>query len=157
IVGRSEARARAAVSAIRAAGGGAVDVYLADLASQASVRRLAGELLAGCPRIDVLVNNAGAMHDRRRLTEDGIEPTRAVNHLAPFLLTNLLLDRLRQSAPARVVATSSHGHAYRGLTIPFDDLDADGSYRERGMIRYGQTKLANILFTAELARRLRGT
>jgi NAD(P)-dependent dehydrogenase (short-subunit alcohol dehydrogenase family) len=157
IVARSEALGMAAAAAIRAAGSGAVDLYLADLASPASVRRLAEELLAGYPRIDVLVNNAGAMHDRRRLTEDGVELTWAVNHLAPFLLTNLLLDRLRESAPARVVTTSSHGHAYRGVTIPFDDLNADRSYRERGMVRYGQTKLANILFTAELARRLGGT
>ena len=133
--------------------GGTVDTLIADLASQAAVRKLAGEVLARYPRLDVLINNAGAMHARRQATEDGIELTWAVNHLAPFLLTALLLDRLKASAPARIVTTASAAH--QGARIPFDDLNAERAYR--GFERYGQTKLANILFTSELARRLEGT
>jgi NAD(P)-dependent dehydrogenase (short-subunit alcohol dehydrogenase family) len=155
IVARSEARAEAAVNRIRAsAGGPIVDVLLGDLAAQASVRRLAAEALDRYPRIDVLVNNAGAVNMTRELTEDGVELTWEVNHLAPFLLTTLLLDRLKASAPARIVTTSSDAH--RGVGgIPFDDLVAERRYS--GFRRYGETKLANILFTAELARRLEGT
>jgi NAD(P)-dependent dehydrogenase (short-subunit alcohol dehydrogenase family) len=155
IVARSEQRGRAAVELIsRAAGGNAsVDVLHADLASQASVRDLAAEILNRYPRIDVLVNNAGAMFWRRQVTPDGIELTWALNHLAPFLLTTLLLDRLKESAPARIITTSSGAH--HGRVIPFDDLNAQRSYR--GYERYGETKLANILFTAELARRLQVT
>jgi NAD(P)-dependent dehydrogenase (short-subunit alcohol dehydrogenase family) len=157
IVARSEARARDAVVRIRAAGGSdvEVDVLHADLSSQASVRGLAADVLDRYPRLDVLVNNAGAMFARRQLTEDGIEATWAVNHLAPFLLTTLVLDRLTASAPARIITTASDAH--KGAQIPFDDLDAQRSYRARGFGRYGESKLANILFTAELARRLTGT
>ncbi|MBO0689376.1 MAG: SDR family NAD(P)-dependent oxidoreductase, partial [Candidatus Dormibacteraeota bacterium] len=139
--------------AAEAGGGADVDVLLADLASLASVRGLAAEVLARYPRVDVLVNNAGAMYTRRETTQDGLERTWALNHLAPFLLTALLLDRLQGSAPARILTTSSDSHG--GKQIPFDDLDAERSYE--GMRRYGQTKLANILFTAELARRLEGS
>ena len=124
-----------------------------DLSSQASVRRLAAEVLARYPRLDVLVNNAGAVYGGRQLTTDGIELTWAVNHLAPFLLTTLLLDRLKESAPARIITTASEAH--QGAHIPFSDLNAERSYRSFG--RYGETKLANILFTIELARRLDGT
>lgn len=156
VVARSEARAREAVARIEASGtDGAVDVLTADLASQASVRRLAAEARERYPRLDVLVNNAGAMYATRSLTEDGIETTWAVNHLAPFLLTTLLLDRLQESAPARIVTTASDAHG--GARMPFDDLAAERSYRNRGFARYGETKLANILFTAELGRRLQGT
>jgi NAD(P)-dependent dehydrogenase (short-subunit alcohol dehydrogenase family) len=157
IVARSEARASDAVARIRAAGGPGtrVDVLIADLAVQSSVRRLAGEVLERYPRVDALVNNAGAIFASRQLTEDGIEATWALNHLAPFLLTTLLVDRLRSSAPARIVTTSSDAH--KGAHIPFDDPDATRSYRMRGFARYGETKLANILFTAELARRLAGS
>jgi NAD(P)-dependent dehydrogenase (short-subunit alcohol dehydrogenase family) len=154
VVARSESRARDAVARIRKAGdGAAVDVLMADLSSQASIRRLATDVLDRYPRLDVLVNNAGAVNARRQLTEDGIELTWAVNHLAPFLLTSLLLDRLKESAPARIVTTSSDAHRPAG--IPFDDLNAERSYG--GFRRYGETKLANILFTLELARRLEGT
>jgi NAD(P)-dependent dehydrogenase (short-subunit alcohol dehydrogenase family) len=157
IVARSEARAADAVTRVKAAAGSGVtvDVLIADLASQASVRQLAAELLDRYPRVDVLVNNAGAIYTTRQVTEDGVELTWAVNHLAPFLLTNLLLGRLEESAPARIVTTASDAH--QGATIPFDDINAEGSYSGRGFRRYGETKLANILFTADLARRLEGT
>jgi NAD(P)-dependent dehydrogenase (short-subunit alcohol dehydrogenase family) len=155
IVARSDAKAADAVERIGRAGDGAVDVLKADLASQQSIRELATEVLERYPRVDVLVNNAGAINEKRELTPDGIELTWAVNHLAPFLLTQLLLDRLKASAPARIVTTSSDAH--KGAHIPFDDLNAERSYGMRGFQRYGQTKLANILFTAELARRLEGT
>ena len=154
IVARSESRARDAVARIAAAGGRAtVDVLIADLASQASVRALAAEALGRYPRLDILINNAGAMFTTRQLSPDGIELTWAVNHLAPFLLTTLLLDRLRQSAPARIITTASGAHLE--AHIPFDDMAAEHSYK--GFGRYGETKLANILFTSELARRLEGS
>jgi NAD(P)-dependent dehydrogenase (short-subunit alcohol dehydrogenase family) len=166
IVARSQARSAAAVERIRSAAGGdatrggQVDVLLADLESQSSVRRLAAEILERYPRVEVLANNAGATNNTWELTRDGVERTWAVNHLAPFLLTKLLLDRLRASAPARVVTTSSAAH--RGAHVPFDDLDGQrsytrGSFAGRGFARYGETKLANILFTTELARRLEGS
>ena len=152
IVARSESKAERAVARIVAAGGRdtTVDVLMADLASQASVRRLATEVLERYPRIDALVNNAGAIYAKRQLSPDGIELTWALNHLAPFLLTTLLLPRLEASAPARIVTTSSAAH--QNARIPFDDLNADRTYR--AFRRYGETKLANILFTIELARRL---
>jgi NAD(P)-dependent dehydrogenase (short-subunit alcohol dehydrogenase family) len=152
IVARSPQKADRAVERIVAAGGAGttVDVLMADLASQAAVRGLAEQVLARYPRLDVLVNNAGAIYSARQATLDGIELTWALNHLAPFLLTALLCDRLAASGPARIVTTSSDAH--RGASIPFDDLNADHGYR--GFRRYGQTKLANILFTSELARRL---
>jgi NAD(P)-dependent dehydrogenase (short-subunit alcohol dehydrogenase family) len=157
IVARSERRAAEAIEAIIAAGGSGteVDALLAELSSQSSVRQLAADILTRLPRIDVLINNAGAINARRRLTADGLELTWAVNHLAPFLLTHLLLDRLKGSAPARIVTTSSMAH--RGVHIPFDDVNADRGYRGIGFARYGETKLANILFTKELARRLEGS
>ena len=127
--------------------------FVSDLSSQASVLRLAAEVLARYPRLDVLVNNAGAVYGGRQLTTDDIELTWAVNHLAPFLLTRLLLDRLKESAPARIITTASEAH--QGAHIPFSDLNAERSYQSFG--RYGETKLANILFTSELARRLEGT
>ena len=155
IVGRNELRCRVAAAEIRAAASSAASVtaLLADLASQAAVRTLAAEVLARYPRIDVLINNAGAMHRSRQLTGDRIELTWAVNHLAPFLLTTLLLDRIKASSPCRIITTASEAH--RGADIPFEDLNADKLYR--GFVRYQQSKLANILFTRELARRLAGS
>jgi NAD(P)-dependent dehydrogenase (short-subunit alcohol dehydrogenase family) len=154
IVGRDMTRARIAAARIKAVGSGSdVDTFIADLSRQADVRALAAEVLERYPRLDVLVNNAGAMFRPRRLSTDGIEMTWALNHLAPFLLTTLLLDRLAASAPARIVTTASEAH--RGARIPWDDPAAERSYRAFG--RYGETKLANILFTTELARRLEGT
>jgi NAD(P)-dependent dehydrogenase (short-subunit alcohol dehydrogenase family) len=152
ITARTDQRGRAAADAI----GGEVDVLIADLSSQESVRRLAAEVLARYPRLEVLINNAGAVHSTRRLTAEGIELTWALNHLAPFLLTELLLERLRESAPARVITTASDAH--QGASgIPFDDLEGKRAYGPYGFRRYAQTKLANILFTRELARRLEGS
>jgi retinol dehydrogenase 14 len=153
ITGRDRERAEAAARDIRAAGGGQVDVFVADLSSQAEVRRLAGEVLQRLSRIDVLVNNAGGYWNTRHITADGLERTFALNHLAPFLLTSLLLDRLNHSAPARVITVSSNVHAMG--RIGFDDLQGERSYS--GARAYSQSKLANVLFTYELARRLQAT
>jgi NAD(P)-dependent dehydrogenase (short-subunit alcohol dehydrogenase family) len=157
IVARNRRRAEAAAAAIRASGGPGTEpeVLDADLSVQASVRRLAAEILGRHDRVDGLVNNAGAVYATRRLSADGVELTWAVNHLAPFLLTALLLERLVESAPARIVTTSSDAH--RGAHIPFDDINAERAYGGRGFVRYGQSKLANILFTRELARRIEGS
>jgi NAD(P)-dependent dehydrogenase (short-subunit alcohol dehydrogenase family) len=155
IVARDDVRGAEAATSIAGEGGSGVDVLHADLSSQASVRNLANEVLERYPRIDVLINNAGATFTTRQLTEDGIERTWALNHLAPFLLTTLLLDRIKASAPARIITTASDAH--KGKLIPFDDLNAERSWKGRGFTRYGETKLANITFTRELARRLEGT
>ena len=156
LVARNEARAADAVRQIHAAARGAsVDVLTADLASQASIRQFAIDVQAKYSSIQVLINNAGAIYATRQLSPDGIELTWAVNHLAPFLMTTLLLDRLKASTPARIVTTSSDAH--EGAQIPFDDMNAQRSWGGFGFPRYGQTKLANILFTVELARRLAGT
>ena len=154
ITGRDLIRAEQAGADIRAASGNqAVDVFAADMSSQAEVRRLAGALLHAYPRLDVLVNNVGGFWAHRHPTANGLEYTFALNHLAPFLLTNLLLDRLKTSAPARVVTVSSGAQA--AGRIDFDDLQ--GARRYSGQRAYSQSKLANILFTNELARRLQGT
>jgi retinol dehydrogenase 14 len=150
ITGRDLGRAEDAAREIRTVGGGQVDVFIADLSSQAEVRRLAEEVLEGLPRIDVLVNNVGGYWNSRHVTADGLERTFALNHLAPFLLTNLLLDRLQHSAPARVVTVSSNAQALG--RINFDDLQGEVAYS--GSTAYNQSKLANVMFTYELARRL---
>ena len=150
ITGRDVGRTERAAGEVRAAAGGQVDALVADLSSQSEVRRLAAQVLAKLPRIDVLVNNAGGYWATRHLTADGLERTFALNHLAPFLLTNLLLDRLGLSAPARVVTVSSNVQAIGQLD--FDDLQGEASYS--GSRAYNQSKLANVLFTYELARRL---
>ncbi len=129
-----------------------VDLLDADLASLASVRALAAELIATYPRIDVLVNNAGGSRPTRQLSPDGYELTFAVNYLAPFLLTNLLLDRLKASAPARIVNVASAAHARR---LDFDNLQGERHYSLMGA--YSASKLELIMFTYELARRLEGT
>jgi NAD(P)-dependent dehydrogenase (short-subunit alcohol dehydrogenase family) len=153
ITGRDRGRAEAAADEIRTANGGQVDVFVADLSSQAEVRRMAAEALADLPRIDVLVNNVGGYWHTRHVTADGLERTFAVNHLAPFLLTRLLLERLGESGPARVVTVSSNAHATG--QIDFEDLQGERSYS--GERAYSQSKLANILFTYALAKRLQGT
>jgi NAD(P)-dependent dehydrogenase (short-subunit alcohol dehydrogenase family) len=153
ITGRDRGRTEDAAREIRTAGSGQVDVFVADLSSQSQVRRLAGEVLQSLSRIDVLVNNAGGYWNTRHVTADGLERTFAINHLAPFLLTNLLLDRLKNSAPARVVTVSSNVQA--NGRIDFEDLQGERSYS--GARAYNQSKLANVLFTYELARRLQAT
>ncbi|HTN51923.1 MAG TPA: SDR family oxidoreductase [Anaeromyxobacter sp.] len=154
VVARDRARGEAALRAVEEAGPGARPLLLvADLASLAEVRRLAAELQATLPRLDVLVNNAGAIHQRRKASPDGLELTFAVNHLAPYLLTRLLLPKLRESAPARVVTVASEAH--RMGAIDWQDLQSERGY---GAMRvYGTSKLMNILFAAALARRLAGT
>jgi retinol dehydrogenase 14 len=150
ITGRHAVRAADAAAQIRAATGSRVDVFTADLSIQSEVRRLAAEVLDRLPSIDVLVNNVGGFWNTRQVTTDGIERTLAFNHLAPFLLTSLLLDRLETSDHARVVTVTSHAHAQG--RIDFDDLQGVASYS--GSRAYNQSKLANLLFTHELARRL---
>jgi len=154
ITGRDPARTEAAAAGIRAMPGSpAVNAFAADLSVQAGVRRLAAQVLDTYPRLDVLVNNAGGFWAHRHVTANGLEHTFALNHLAPFLLTNLLLDRLTASAPARIVTVSSGAHA-KGR-IDFDDLQGERDYS--GQRAYSQSKLANVMFTYELARRLDGT
>jgi retinol dehydrogenase 14 len=153
IVGRDHERAESAARELRASGGAQVDVLVADLSSQREVRRLADDVMRTFDRIDVLVNNVGGYWNTRHVTADGLERTFAVNHLAPFLLTNLLLDRLKRSSPARVVTVSSGAQAMG--RIAFADLQGERSYS--GQRAYNQSKLANVLFTYELARRLRGS
>jgi len=154
ITGRDWARAERAATDIEAESGNpAVDVFVADLSSQAEVRRMAGEVLAAYPRLDVLVNNVGGFWSHRHTTADGLEHTFALNHLAPFLLTSLLLERLTDSAPARVVTVSSGAQSMG--KIDFDDLMGEQDYS--GQRAYNQSKLANVMFTYELARRLQGT
>jgi retinol dehydrogenase-14 len=155
IVGRDLSRAQAAAADIVRESGNPsiVDVFVADMSAQVDVRRLAEEVLDRYPRMDVLVNNVGGFWATRRITVDGLEHTFAVNHLAPFLLTHLLLDRLKASAPARIVTVSSGAQAMG--EIDFDDLQAEKRYS--GQRAYNQSKLANVMFTYELARRLGGT
>ncbi|HZU39326.1 MAG TPA: SDR family NAD(P)-dependent oxidoreductase, partial [Gemmataceae bacterium] len=154
LVGRDRARTEAAITAIRTqTGSTAVESFLADLSSQAQVRSLAEQVRQRHHRLDVLLNNAGGMWLERRLTVDGLEMTFAVNHLAYFLLTSLLLDVLKQNGPARIVNVASAAH--RGATIDFDNLNGERGYG--GWRQYCRTKLMNILFTYELARRLTGT
>jgi len=154
VVARSRAKGEQTVRTIEAsAGAGRAALVVADFAAFADVRRAASEILAKYPRLDVLVNNAGAIHMTRETTKDGLEATFAVNHLAPFLFTRLLLPRLEESAPARIVNVASRAHKRSG--IDFDDIEHTKNYR--GFPVYAQSKLCNILFTYELARRLTDT
>jgi retinol dehydrogenase 14 len=130
-----------------------VDIFTADMSAQAQVRRLAAQVLGTYPRLDVLVNNVGGFWAHRHVTADGLEHTFALNHLAPFLLTSLLLDRLTASAPARIITVSSGAHAQGRLD--FNDLQGERNYS--GQQAYSQSKLANVMFTYQLARRLKGT
>jgi retinol dehydrogenase-12 len=154
IAGRHQERGETTVSRIRQETGNPnVVLLLADLSVQEHVRHLAAACHRRFPRLDVLVNNAGAIFMRRQVSADGIEMTLALNHLNYFLLTTLLLDTLKAGAPARVVNVSSSAH--RDARINFDDLQ--GERRYSGWRAYSQSKLANLLFTYELARRLEGT
>jgi NAD(P)-dependent dehydrogenase (short-subunit alcohol dehydrogenase family) len=154
ITGRNKERGETAAEKVRReSGSGKASLMLADLSVQAEVRRLAEEFKERHDRLDVLVNNAGLVQSKRNETPDGIETQLAINHLAPFLLTSLLLDLLKASAPSRIVTVSSDAHRWGKLDL--DDLQSRKRYR--GMQVYGRTKLANILFTRELAERLEGT
>lgn len=151
LVCRDPARGKAAAESVRAAGGGEpVDLFIADLSLQAAVRRLAAEVRNRYASLQVVIHNAGIVTPERILTADGVETQLAVNHLAPFLLTGLLLDHLRDGAPARVVVVASQ--VERGARIAFDDLMGERDYDPHQA--YGQSKLANVLFTYELARRV---
>jgi retinol dehydrogenase-12 len=155
VVGRSRERAEATVAGIReGTGNPSVEPMLADLSSQASIRQLAREIQERYPRLDVLVNNAGGLFTRSQTSVDGIEMTFALNHLGYFLLTNLLLDTLKRSAPSRIINVSSDAHKM-AKSFDFDAVEKPG--RHRGLQAYAQSKLANLLFTYELARRLQGT
>jgi NAD(P)-dependent dehydrogenase (short-subunit alcohol dehydrogenase family) len=131
----------------------AIEFLQADFGSLAEVRRLAAAVLERTPHIDVLINNAGGMFVNRAVSKEGYELTFAVNHLAPFLLTHLLQNCLKSSSQARIVTTASHAH--RGATLDFADLQSMRQYSAMGA--YGRSKLANILFTRTLAKRLGGT
>jgi NAD(P)-dependent dehydrogenase (short-subunit alcohol dehydrogenase family) len=156
IAARNEERGRQALEDIRRASrSDQVELVLFDLADLASTRAGAGAILDRTERLDVLVNNAGLVLSERHLTVDGLEATFATNHLGPFLLTQLLTERLVASAPARVVNVASTAHRGARSGLDFDDLQSSRSYR--GMQAYSRSKLANILFTTELARRLQGT
>ena len=157
ITARNAARGEAAVAAItdRIGSAGSAELVCFDLADLSSVRAGAAEILGRCPRLDVLVNNAGLVLSERRETVDGYEATFAINHLGPFLLTTLALPRLIESGSARIVNVASTAHVQARHGMPFDDLQSTRSYA--GMRAYGASKLANILFTLELARRLDGT
>lgn len=152
LVARDRAKAEALAADLQRRGAPAVSVHIADLSRVSDVRRVAAEL-AALPRIDVLLNNAGAIFNRRIMTEEGFERTFALNHLAYFVLTNLLLARLKASAPARVVNVASEAH--RGATLDFADLQTARGYS--GWFAYRRSKLSNILFTRALARRLAET
>jgi NAD(P)-dependent dehydrogenase (short-subunit alcohol dehydrogenase family) len=154
MVCRNRAKGEAAQGAIKAASNNPnVDLLMADLSSQVSIRQVAADFNAKYPALHVLVNNAGLVMGERQLTADGYEMTFALNHLAYFLLTNLLLDKLKASAPARIVSVSSNAQEWGA--IDFDDLMAEKRFSS--MRTYGQSKRANVAFTYELARRLAGT
>jgi NAD(P)-dependent dehydrogenase (short-subunit alcohol dehydrogenase family) len=154
LVGRDPARGAEAITTIRRRAPQAeADVHYADLARLDKVRELGAALTAALPRIDVLINNAGAMFMRREFTAYSLEKTFALNHMSYFLLTALLRERIVASAPARIVNVASDAH--RGATLDFDDLQMERRYSPFGA--YQRSKLCNILFTRELARRLDGT
>lgn len=155
VVGRNAAKTEAAVARIVSeTGNSSVRFLLADLSSQQEVRKLAQQVKEQLTGLDVLLNNAGAIFLSRRQSVDGIEMTFALNHLGYFLLTTLLLDLLKASAPARVVNVSSSSH-FSPRTLPLEDLASPG--RGSGYKAYGRSKLCNVLFTYELARRLEGS
>jgi NAD(P)-dependent dehydrogenase (short-subunit alcohol dehydrogenase family) len=154
LIARDEARAKATIQKLEAkAPGLGHRLHLADLSSMTETRKVGDAIAASEPRIDVLINNAGALFSNRRVTPEGLELTFALNHMAYFVLTEALCDKLVASAPARIVSTSSVAHD--GATLDFNDLQSAKGYG--GLKVYGRSKLANILFTRELARRLAGT
>ena len=154
IVGRSKEKSISTVDQIKKETGNPnIEYFLADLSVQKEVHKLAEDFKSKFKRLDILVNNAGAVFNKRFETTDGLEMTFALNHLSYFLLTNLLLDTIKASVPSRIINVSSD--AYKGAKINFDDLQGKKKY---GTMRaYGQSKLANILFTYELSRKLEGS
>jgi NAD(P)-dependent dehydrogenase (short-subunit alcohol dehydrogenase family) len=154
IVSRSKEKGEAALAEIIVNSGNRnIELMLADMSSQDSIHRLASDFKVGHEKLHLLVNNAGVYLTRRITTLDGLESTFATNHLGPFLLTNLLLDLLKTSAPSRVINVTSDAH--NGAQVNFEDLQ--GEKRFSGWLAYGQSKLAMILFTHELAKKLDGT
>lgn len=154
LVGRNPAKGEVVLGALRQRVPGIeAEMYYADLSRRDEIKRLVPELLAAAPRIDVLLNNAGAFFAKRVIIEDGIEQTFALNHLGYFRLTALLRERLIASAPSRIVNVASEAH--RNASLDFGDLQTARGYN--GWKAYQRSKLANILFTRELARRLAGT
>lgn len=153
LVCRNAEKAKAAIADIEKAGAKDVELVLGNVGSQADIRRVAAEIVAKHDRLDVLLNNAGVLVTERRETVDGIEETFAVNHLGYFLLTTLLLDLLKKSGPSRVVSVSSEAH--RGAKVNWDDIQLKKGWSS--FKAYGQSKLCNILFTRELAKRLEGS
>ena len=153
MVGRNAEKTEAAAAEVRNGAPGSADVVLGDLASLRSTHDLGEAILDRYARIDVFISNAGVYRVRRQETVDGYEETFAVNHLAAFTLTNLLLDRLKESAPSRIVVVASDAHY--GSTLDFDDLQSRRNYRS--MRVYSRSKLSNVMFTYALARRLEGS
>jgi NAD(P)-dependent dehydrogenase (short-subunit alcohol dehydrogenase family) len=151
LIARDKARGDATLARLRdSAPGIAHSVHLADLSRLAEMKRVAAQIADREPRLDVLINNAGALFATRRLTEDGLECTFALNHMAYFVVTEGLRERLSASGPARIINTASAAH--QGATLDFEDLQSAKSF---GAVKtYGRSKLCNILFTRELARRL---
>jgi NAD(P)-dependent dehydrogenase (short-subunit alcohol dehydrogenase family) len=154
LVARDKTRGEAKLTRLREIAPGVNHtIHYADLSRLSEMKRVAAEIAAAEPRVDVLINNAGALFGARQVTSDGLELTFATNHLAYFVLTHGLRDRLRASAPARVVNVASDAH--KGKRLDFSDLQSEKNYR--GLYVYGRSKLCNILFTRELARRWAGT
>ena len=153
MIARDAERARRAMARLATDHGQAHGVHIGDLSILAEMKRVAAEITAAEPRIDVLINNAGAVFNRRIVTVDGLELTFALNHMAYFVLTAGLLERLKATPGARIVSTSSQAHM--GARLDFDDLQAGRAFS--GFQVYGRSKLCNILFTRELARRLAGS
>jgi NAD(P)-dependent dehydrogenase (short-subunit alcohol dehydrogenase family) len=154
LVARDQRRGEGALERLRKQSPGtAHGVYYADLSRLAEMKQVGQEIAGAEPRIDVLINNAGAFFSRRDVTEDGLERTFATNHLSYFVLTHFLRERLAAAAPARIINTASEAH--RRARLDLDDLQSENGYR--GFAVYGSSKLANILFTRELAHRLEGT
>lgn len=149
LVGRDRKRGAAALRQLTSP----ATIYYGDLSLLSEMKRVAGEIAAAEPKIDVLINDVGAAFSPRQVTPDGLEKTFALNHLSYFVLTNLLLERLKAAAPSRIINVASGAH--HGNRLDFSDLQFEKGYR--GYRAYGKTKLANILFTRELARRIAGT
>lgn len=153
VVARDKARGEATLARLRKAGPAAHAIHYADLSRLSEMKRVAAEIAAAEARIDVLINNAGAMFSSRQITEDGLERTFALNHMSYFVVTHGLRERLTAAAPARVINTSSHAH--KGCSLDFKDLQAANNFQ--GFRTYGRSKLCNILYTSELARRWSGS